>query len=152
YSGEPMELKLSLVSPSQIEAECLAVTVLDGAASKEKDPKPVLQTEDAAIRHAAAEVLASGEATGRIFETVMLHRPQGLKAKRLLLVGGGKQKNFTNHELRRVAGTAVRFLKPKNIRSFGFLAAGSDLETVKAIAEGATVGDFDPDSYKSDRK
>jgi leucyl aminopeptidase len=146
-----MELKFLVTSPSQMETECLAVAVLDGSAAKDKDPRPMLQTDDAAVRQAAAEILASGEVTGRLFETVMLHRPPGLKARRLLLVGGGKQKNFTNHELRKLAGTAVRFLKPKSIRSFAFLTAG-DPEAVKAIVEGAYVGDFDPDSYKSDRK
>src|SRR6202011_3702007 len=57
-------------------------------------------------------------------------------------------------ELRKLAGTVVRFLKPKGIRSFAFLApesVNSD-EAVKAIVEGAFVGNFDPDTYKSDRK
>jgi leucyl aminopeptidase len=86
-------------------------------------------------------------------------------------VGGGKAKNFTGYELRKLAGTAVRFLKPKNIRSFAFVVPenwtgeaktdahstyvserGGTPDAVKAIVEGAFVGNFDPDTYKSDRK
>jgi leucyl aminopeptidase len=78
-----------------------------------------------------------------------------LKAKRLLLVGGGKAATFSSFELRKVAGTAVRLLKPKNIRSLAFLVPSLPSgvgDAVQAAVEGAFVGNFDPDSYKSDRK
>ena len=164
-----MKTEISFSAPSQIETECLVAVVLDrGQNSK---PNPALETSDKAVVAAAADLLASGEVTGRIFETAMIHRPPGLKAKRLLLVGGGKAANFSGYELRKLAGTAVRFLKPKSIRQFAFIAPenwsgqadaaahstyvferGGPAEAVKAIAEGALVGNFDPDTYKSDRK
>ena len=164
-----MKTDLSLVAPSQIETECLVVVVLDRG-QKDK-PEPSLETTDNAVRSAAADVIKSGEVTGKIFETVMLHRPQGLKAKRLLMVGGGKAANFSGYELRKLAGTAARFLKPKNIRSFAMVAPenwggkadpasqstyvferGGAPDAVKSIVEGVFVGNFDPDTYKSDRK
>jgi leucyl aminopeptidase len=166
-----MDIKLSQDPAAQFETECLAVAVVDSSDAGAEKPHAVVLSGDAAVRSAAAELVASGEVTGRMFETVMVHHPQGLKAKRLLLVGGGKQKNFSSNELRKAAGTAVRFLKPKNIRSFAFMAPGewsgkADQaahstyvakrggmeEAVRAIVEGAMVGDFDPDIYKSDRK
>ena len=88
-----------------------------------------------------------------MLETALLHKPAGLKAKRLLLIGGGKAKNFSSSELRKLAGAAVRNLKAKDLKSFAFVAPGSGAEdAVKAIVEGAYVGNFDPDYYKSDRK
>jgi leucyl aminopeptidase len=150
-----MKTEISFSAPSQVETECLAVVVLDrGENSK---PHPSLETSDKAVAAAVADLLASGEVTGKIFETTMIHRPQGLKAKRLLLVGGGKAATFSGYELRKLAGTAVRFLKPRSIRSFAFAApegwpgAGA-ADAVKAVVEGAFVGNFDPDTYKSDRK
>ncbi|MGI9101476.1 MAG: leucyl aminopeptidase [Terriglobales bacterium] len=156
-----MNTKLSFSSPASIETECLVVAVLDHG-DKEKNEGRVAPA-DKAVQDAAAELISSGEVTGKIFETVMTHRPQGLKAKRLLLIGGGKAKNFSAYELRKLAGTAVRFLKPKNIRSFVMVApdrvadpsaqaGGWGADAVKAIVEGAFVGNFDPDTYKSDRK
>jgi len=147
-----MKTNLSVANPAEVETECLAVVVLDQG-SKDKT-EVSLQASDAAIKDVAAEVIGTGEVTGKIFETTLLHHPAKLKAKRLLLLGGGKAKNFTASELRKLAGTAVRFFKPKGIRSFAFLAPEnikSD-EAVKAIVEGAFVGNFDPDTYKSDRK
>ena len=164
-----MKTEISFSAPSQAETECLVAVVLDrGQNSK---PNPAIETSDNAVASAAADLLASGEVTGKIFETTMVHRPQGLKARRLLLVGGGKAANFSGYELRKLSGAAVRFLKGKSIRSFSFVAPeswsgqadpsahstlvferGGLAEAVKAVVEGAFVGNFDPDTYKSDRK
>src|SRR5882724_528601 len=103
-----MNTNLSSSTPSQLETDCLVTVVLDRG---EKD-KPVVTVEsaDAAVREATKDVIASSEVTGKIFETTLLHSPAGLKAKRLLLVGGGKAQTFSAAELRKIAGTAVRTL------------------------------------------
>jgi len=162
-----MNTKLSPSVPSQLETDCLVVVVLDRGENdsskedrSEKDkPAPTVECADAAVREAAKDVIASGEVTGKSFETTLLHRPAGLKAKRLLLVGGGKAKNFSAAELRKLAGAAVRTLKSKSIRSFAFAlpangttAGISPDEAVRTIVEGAFVGNFDPGYYKTDRK
>ena len=153
-----MNTKLSSSVPSQLETECLVVVVLDSSKEdrSEKDkPAPTVECADAAVREAAKEVISSGEVTGKTFETTLLHRPAGLKAKRLLLVGGGKTKNFSAAELRKLAGTAARTLKSKSIRSFAFALPENGVtanDGVRAIVEGAFVGNFDPGYYKSDRK
>ncbi len=147
-----MKTNLSFANLAEVETECLVVVVLDQG-SKDKT-ELVIETSDGAIKDVTSDVMASGEVTGKIFETTLLYRPAKLKAKRLLLLGGGKAKNFSASELRKLGGAVVRFLKPKGIRSFAFLAPQSikSNEAVKAIVEGAFVGDFDPDTYKSDRK
>jgi leucyl aminopeptidase len=155
-----MKTTISLSTPAQLDAESLVAVVLDqtDAAQKQKnkDAKPQLQlaTSDAAVQAAAADLLASGELTGKPFEINLLHKPAGLKAKRLLLIGGGAAKKFTSYDLRRTAGAAARTLKSRGIRSFAFIApAGVPAEgAVRAIVEGALVGNFDPDYYRSDRK
>src|SRR5512141_2445590 len=110
-----MKTNLSFANPADVETECLAVVVVDRGDKEKSDA--VVAAARGAVRKAAAYVIASGEACGKIFETNLLQRPEGLKAKRLLLLGGGKAKNFSTYELRRMAGMAVRFLKPKGIRT-----------------------------------
>src|ERR1039457_1228328 len=157
-----MNTNLSSSVPSQLETDCLVAVVLDQAentrsenARGEKDkPSPSVECSDAAVREAAQDVIAGGEVTGKTFETTLLHRPSGLKAKRLLLLGGGKAKTFSAAELRQLAGAAVRTLKSKSIRSFAFALPEHGIaapEGVRAIVEGAFVGNFDPGYYKSDR-
>jgi len=148
-----MRTTFSFADPGDLETECLAVVVVDHG--EKVKPAPALLGGNQPVQTAAADLLASGEVSGKLFETVVVHRPQGLKARRLLLVGGGKAKDFSLFELRKLAGTAVRFLKPKQIRSLAFLLpemATGAADTVKAAVEGAYVGNFDADTYKSDRK
>jgi leucyl aminopeptidase len=106
------------------------------------------------LQQSAAGLVASGDLTGKLFEATWVHAPAGLKAKRLLLLGGGKATKFSATDLRKVAGAAVRALKPRNIRSLAFVLPEGipGAEAVTAVVEGAIVGDFDPDTYKSDRK
>src|SRR5580704_18894557 len=122
-----MKTTTSLSAPAATETESLVAVVLDHAdpkehASNQKDKKPQLKvaTADVAVQAAAADLLAGGELTGKACETNLLHKPAGVKAKRLLLIGGGSAKKFSSYDLRRVAGVAVRALKSRGIRSSAF--------------------------------
>src|SRR5580692_4437075 len=153
-----MRTELSFTPLAEIQTELLAVLAVDTQTEKGADAKPIpeLLTSDAALKSSAAAVLASGEYKAGANETVLLHAPVGLKAKRLLIVGLGKQAKATVHSVRNAAGTAVRFTKPRGIRELVF--ALPDAESLppgpcaRAAAEGAFIGDYDPDTYRSDRK
>ena len=146
--------------PAELETESLVAVVLDhcdpAQSAKNKNAKPQLKldTSDSAVQAVATDLLASGEVTCKPFEINLLHKPASLKAKRLLLVSGGPAAKFTSYDLRRLAGAAVRALKSRGIRSFAFIAPPSvnAEEAVRAIIEGAFIGNFDPDYYRSDRK
>jgi leucyl aminopeptidase len=148
-----MELPLIAANPSAVDTECLVAIVLDHG-DKQK-PAPKLAGKNVAAEHAIANLAASGEITAQAGEAILLHSPQGLKAKRLLVIGGGKAAGFNQVELRKAAGTALRFLKAHAVRSCAFalpeLVSGPE-DAVRAIVEGAYVADFDPDTYRSDRK
>src|SRR5882672_6442484 len=135
-----MKTNLSFSNPAEIETECLVAIVLDMTEKSpgEKDkpqvaPQVTIDTSDAAVKDAAADVIAGGEVTGKTFETTLLHHPAKLKAKRLLLLGGGKAKSFSAFDLRRLAGAAVRTLKSKALRSFAFLAPEAGLKVEDAV-------------------
>src|ERR1700723_3585708 len=157
-----MKTTISLVTPAELETESLVAVVLDHAEpaskakEKEKDKKLQLKvaSADPAVQSVAADLLASGEVAGKVFETNLLHKPANLKAKRLLLISGGGAKKFSSYDPRRLAGVAVRALKSRGIRSFAFVVPPSipAEEAVRAIVEGAHVGNFEPDYYRSDRK
>jgi len=155
-----MNFTLSTSLPSQLETECLVVAVVDTAEKPDNgandEPQPQLLTDDTAVSAAAADLIASGEVTGKAMESTLLHKPAGLKAKRLLLIGGGKAKSFAASDVRKIAGAALRTIKAKDLKSFAIVAPAalgiSPADAAKVIVEGAYVGSFDPDYYKSDRK
>lgn len=153
-----MQTELTFTKLPEIDTDLLAVVAADTQTARGPDakPQPVLLTGDAVVKAAAEAVMASGEYKGGANETLLLHAPAGLAARRLLLVGIGKLAKATAHSVRNAAGTAVRYAKPRGIRKLAFvlpeaetLAAAS---CARAAVEGAFVGDFDPDTYKSDRK
>jgi len=155
-----MKTHLVFADLGGIATEVLVVLAGDAQTEKGAKPELLLLTANAAVKAAAAVALASGEFKGGANETILLHAPAGLAAKRLLLVGVGKLAKATAHSVRAAAGTAIRFVKPRGVRDVAFalpdgpeaqvgLAAGP---SSRAAIEGALLADYDPDTYRSDRK
>src|ERR1700761_3491463 len=155
-----MRTELSFAPLAQVATEMLAVFAVDTQTEKGSNakPAPVLLTSDPTVISAAGAVLAGGEFKAGANETLLLHAPAGLAAKRLLVVGLGKQAKATIHSLRNAAGTAVRNAKPRGIRELALALPETSSDSLppagsaRATAEGAFVGDFDADTYRSDRK
>jgi len=103
-------------------------------------------------RFGAADLFDSGEIVGKPLEMALLHRVPGVAAQRVLLAGGGKQEKFNPAEMRKLAGAAVRHLKSKSVKSVALALAPehATAEFASAAAEGAILGDFDPDRHKTD--
>jgi len=154
-----MRTELSLAHLSAIDSELLTVLAIDTQTAKGPDakPQPLLLTADQAVISASGGILATGEFKAGANETLLLHAPAGLAARRLLIVGLGKQAKATVHTVRNAAGTAIRFAKPRGIRELAFALPENDSigplhAMARASVEGAFVGDFDPDTYRTDRK
>ncbi len=100
------------------------------------------------------KLATGGELTGRPLEMTLVHTPRGLKAARLLLVGGGKREKFDTAVLRKIAGAALRYLKSRSVKQFAFvLREGETVEAAaQAVAEGSLAANFESDKYKTDKK
>jgi len=145
-----MQITLVTQPFAALEADALVSYVFE-----ESDP---VQGRVAEIDKAAAGLLRklakSGELTGKMLEFTMVHAPAGLKAARLLLVGAGKREQWNNATLRKIAGSALRYLKARSVKNFAlFVREGhATEETAQAIAEGALAANFETDKYKTDKK
>jgi leucyl aminopeptidase len=93
------------------------------------------------------EIYATGEFSGKAYETALLHRPQGLKAKRLLVAGAGPADKFDNTQLSRSTGAAIRAAR-KNA-SFALYLPDATPENAKAAAEGAVLAEWEPTRYRT---
>ena len=152
-----MKTELLATPAAAVSTDLLAVFAVDNNTSKEKDAKPSISllTNEEALTKAAGSILSTGEFKAEANETLLLHAPEGLKTARLLIVGLGKAGKATPHDLRKAAGTAVRFAKPRGIRALAIAAPASGFEAqiaARVIAEGAVIADFDSDTYRTDRK
>jgi len=149
-----MDIQLGFQPIENIEACALVVIAFDKESSGAGLCTGTAQKADTLTGGWIREAYESGEFSGKFAETALLHRPQGLKADRLLVIGGGKADKFNSAELRKLAGVAIRTLKPKGIKEIALalddpFAAEND---VAAAVEGALLGDFEPDRYKTEKK
>jgi len=126
----------------EIEAGALALMAFEG------------ETAPAAGGAWLAGLLQTGEFSGKSFETALEYHPEGLKAKRRLVVGAGKRSAFTPAEMRKAAGVALRVLKPKGVGTVAWLLPEefAKAEFAQAAVEGAILADFEPDRYKTKKE
>jgi leucyl aminopeptidase len=110
-----------------------------------------LKALDRATRGVVRAVLQSREFKPELHQVCMIHKPAGLKARRLLLLGCGKKSQFDLARLREAAGIAVRCARTGSDKNAAFLMSGIPLksESVQIAAEGAIYADYDSDSYKT---
>jgi leucyl aminopeptidase len=146
-----MKIASSPSVPSSILTELLVIGVSDNG---DKTPAPELLASDPVLKALTAPLIAGADLTGKLAEPVWLLSPTGVAAKRVLFIGAGKRDKFCLTELRKLAGAAARAAKAKNIKSF-VLVLPELLEAPAAAqvaAEGIITGNFDVDTYRSDRK
>jgi leucyl aminopeptidase len=102
----------------------------------------------------AAPLIANADLTGKFVDPVWLLSPAGVSPLRVLFLGAGKREKLCLTEFRKLAGAAARLAKAKEIKSFSLIlpALIEAPAAAQAAAEGIITGDFDVDTYRSDRK
>src|SRR5260370_10528144 len=104
-----MEIKVDTRPFAKIETEALVTYAFE----QDKSIDSGAMALDAMTGGAISKLTASGELTGKLLETTLLHYPQRLAAQRLLILGAGKKEKFGTVEARGVAGAARRDPKGK---------------------------------------
>jgi leucyl aminopeptidase len=145
-----MQIQLENQPYSSIQADAIVTYVFD----KENKIDGILSDIDHAMDGHLAALVATGELTGKALELVLVHFPEGLDAKRLLLVGAGKPEKFAPSDLRKIAGTALRYLKSRGVKKCIFLTREGERgpAAAQAVTEGLGVADFESNKYQTDKK
>jgi leucyl aminopeptidase len=145
-----MESKLVSQPFDRVEADALAVVLFEDEALFEHGAPAELKSASAWLD----ELRTSGEFTGKPAELAVLHQPSGIAAKRLVAVGGGKKAGFDSAAFRRAVGATVRALKQKGVKKLAWWLGSGETGPgdAEAAVEGAILGNFDPDRYKTSSK
>jgi leucyl aminopeptidase len=108
----------------------------------------------AETRSLLGELQVAGELRGKPYECTLVHRPAGLAAGKLLAVGAGKKEKFNDAQLRRLAGTAMRYLRTRGVRDVAWMLEEGEIKpgAIQAVVEGAMLGDYDSDPYRTERE
>ena len=143
-----MQVHVRSGAPAALGAAALIVPVfadarLDGVA----------EVVDAELGGAIAELFASKEIAGSANEVALIHAT-AQPYKRVLVVGLGKREKFKANALAQYAGTAVRYLGKRNVKSFAFAlpleAKHHTHDAAAFLVEGAITGVIDSTTYRTE--
>jgi leucyl aminopeptidase len=149
-----MEIQTSSGRAVEADVQALAVAVF----KDERADEGFLKDLDAAAGGLVRAVLEAEELKGKEGESVYLHLASsggGTKAQRLLLVGVGERADYRAAQASQFAGSAIRHLRARNVKTVGLVPRleGSDAAlTASAAVEGAVMGLFEPDKYRTIEK
>jgi len=147
-----MQIECTNGSFRDLDVQAIAIAVF----KDEKADNGFLKDLDAITGGVIKSVIDSEELQGKEAETVYLHLVgnSGIKAQRLFLVGVGERAEYTTAQASQMAGTAVRALRGKNVKSIAMIPRleGNSEEIASVVVEGAFMALFDPDKYRTEDK
>lgn len=116
-----MKYSIKAGSAEKINTDCLVVTAWSkGALSDEA------RLIDSATNKVISKIVRSGDFTGKLGETLLIHNPTGIPAKRVLLLGGGDRRKLTGKITSKVLRTGLIAAYKLNASSIHFAIASMD--------------------------
>jgi leucyl aminopeptidase len=136
----------------EANVDALAVAVF----KDEKASSGVLKDLDKLTGGIVSSVIKNEEFKGDVNETALIRfAGKGkVKASLLLLIGVGEKTDYQAASVANVAGTATRFLRKRNVKSFALLPRGDgdSIEIAQNAAQGFVTSQFELDKYRTKDK
>lgn len=101
-----MEFSIKNVNAAATQSDCLVVGVYEANVLSE-----AAQEIDSVSKGMISKVLADGDLDGKLEATLMLHHVPGLTSRRLLLVGLGKEADFTEKQYAKAVRASIKALE-----------------------------------------
>ncbi len=101
-----MEFSIKNVNAAATQSDCLVVGVYEAKVLSE-----AAQEIDRASKGMISKLLADGDMDGKLEATLMLHHVPGLTSSRLLLVGLGKEADFTEKQYAKAVRASIKALE-----------------------------------------
>lgn len=146
-----MEIKVKVGRPEKEKAEAIVVGLFEEA----KRFSAEVSALDKALGGAIRDAVDSGDFKGKLNQTYLIPAMGKIPASRVLLIGLGKEKEFTKDRLRQASGKSALYLSGLGLSSFATIVH-HELKPVKdasqAVLEGCILGLYRFDKHKTDNK
>lgn len=109
-----MEFSIKNGNPEKQTSNCVIVGIFEGGKLTD-----AAQNIDAVSNKMITNVLKSGDMEGKLSTSLLLHNVAGIAATRVMLVGLGKQKEFSEKHYRQAVRAAIKAL-PKGVANACF--------------------------------
>ena len=161
FRGDSVKMALRLQGMrgdiAQIASDTAIINLFQGVTK----PGGATGAVDRALGGLITELIADGEITGKRGNNVLIHTPtdryDGFAPKRVLVMGLGKSEGFGIDDVREISAVAAQRLgsiaetATTIIHGAGIGGLGME-DAARAIAEGAVVGSYSFDKYKTSSK
>jgi len=137
-----MDVTARTENPLTVEADTLIVSLFESSGA----PAGIAASVDRALNGAFRDLIASGDASGRLGETTVLYPREAMSVTRVIAVGLGPANTFGGEAARNAAGVAARRARELGASSVVSVAHGAGVngltlgEAAQATVEGTRLG------------
>ena len=146
-----MKIKVVSGDITSQPAGAIVVNLFEGVT----EPGGATGAVDRALGGAISSLIQERELKGRKGELTLVHTLGKMVPARVLVAGLGKESQFSADRVRTVSAEACRYLRRRGVETVATIAHGAGIggmdagESGKAIAEGAILGLYRFDKYKT---
>ena len=147
-----MEIKVETGEIQKKNAELIVVNLFEGIT----EPGGATGATDKALGSQISRLIADGDFKGKAQETALLYTNGAIPAKRVLVVGLGKEKRFGLEAIRVAAATAAKRVRDLRVKSFSTIVHGggrggiSLADATQAIVEGTELALYEFKELKTE--
>ncbi|BBB93103.1 MAG TPA: leucyl aminopeptidase [Methylomusa anaerophila] len=154
-----MNIAIDIGPGTDVVCDTLILNIFEGELAANETTKilDTLDTLDTVLNDQFSEVIQEMPCCGKYGETTVIHTLGKLKTKKIILLGLGKKEDLTIDRIRSLTALVMRTAQKICSRSvastiYGIGVAGITAhQAIHAMVEGAILGTYDFDYYKSER-
>lgn len=133
------------------KADAIVLNLFEGVTT----PGGATGAIDQAIHGQISTLIAGGDFTGKFKQTAILYPTSGISATRIILVGLGKQADFSLDRVRIASAVATKEAEQRGVKHLATIAHGGGIgdlnieQAAQATVEGAILGTYQFTTYKT---
>ena len=147
-----MDISVTIGNILETPADGIVLNLFEGV----QEPGGATGAADTALNGAIRDLISGGDFKGKFKTTSVLYPQAGVAAKRVILVGLGKEADFTLDRARQAAAVAAKYAKGLGVKHLATIVHGGGAGGVKlgdaaqAVVEGSVLGTYEFSVYKTD--
>jgi leucyl aminopeptidase len=147
-----MEIKVNTGQIEQVNSELIVINLFEGVT----EPRGATGAVDKTLGGQIRRLIADGDFKGKAQETALLYTDGKVPAKRVLVVGLGKEEEFGLEAIRVAAATAARRVRDLRLKRFSTIVHGGgrgglDLaDAAQAVVEGTELALYEFKELKTE--
>jgi len=146
-----MNISTTIGNIAEQEADAIVLNLFEGVTT----PGGATGAIDQALNGQIRTLIAGGDFTGKFKQISILYPSSGIAASRIILVGLGKQADFSLDRVRIVSAVATKEAEQRGVKHLATIAHGGGIgglnieSAAQATVEGAILGTYQFATYKT---